>query len=178
MRRIAFVAGVLLTLSVPASANPPRAERELSLALARTCVNEAGFHSPLDCALIWQAVRSHGDTHVERLRWLRTHSPCATGRLSQQEALERPGQCAWTRNLDRSGRRPAHFPPNAAWRPHLFDRVLRYSERLVAGELRVDPCPVAPHTWGGRQLDDARARAQGLEPCACDPRTRNEGWRW
>lgn len=156
----------------------------LALALAQVCANEAGFDSMTDCALVHQATLAHGDTHAERLAWLRLHSRAVLG-PDDGTARSRAGNAAWTRNLRWSDAAPAGWPSHwpswsrfaARW------RALRaYALALVAGRVagaEARPCDGPVWTWGSPQ-DRARALRMGLVPLRCvgvdgEP-TRNEGW--
>jgi hypothetical protein len=158
--------GFVLWAATPVSSSSGSVADDLVLAVARTAANEA-FGSPGDVALIAQVTRSHGRSRATRLRWLRRHSPCATGVLSQQEAEQRPGNCRWSRNLDRSLKRPLGWPTGLSWTRYrrVWQRTLTLSRQCVRGRCR-SPCEGRPWTWGGA-MDDAGARARGLVPLVC-----------
>jgi hypothetical protein len=182
-----FVPALALGLAAgaaPAAAQEPAQEPaqapkhdELSLALARVAANEA-FGSAADVALIWQVTEARGQTDAERLSWLRRHSPCATGVLSEQRARRRPGNCRWSRNLSPDLSEPEGWPQLWPWARHrpAWARTLRLADRLVAGATRRRPCPRTPITWGSPRLDDERAQARGLVPIVCG-RAHNWGYR-
>lgn len=144
-----------------------RHDRELALAVARLTVNESGWHSPADGALIWQVVQGRGTSSRERLAWLRRHSPRVMG--------ARPcagGNCAWTAYLD-GDRRPRGYPEGAAWVPARWRAVRAQAEALVGGTWEgALPCPRAPMTWDARA---GGAEGRGWRPVGCIG-TRNEGY--
>ena len=172
---LAFASPTQAQVSTPEDLT--RAERTLALTLARVAYNEAGDHEP-DLELIWQVV-SHAETSPEeRLRWLRNHSPCVTGRLTQDQAYRRPGNCRWTRNLQPDGRRPRGWDRalHGRW-SWIRDRWTAHLERAVEyvrGNLVADICPETPTSWDG-----ARWREQiverGWRILECDGTTQNLG---
>lgn len=170
---------VILSIAALAS-NPHTAHcddvrEQLALDLARVAVNEAGFGSPADVVLIWQVVESRARSDADRLAWLRSHSACPTGQTTREVALSRPGNCAWTRELDDSDRRPQSWPAAVVWRPEAWARVRRLALRLVYGLEQRRVCSSSPSTWGG-DMDAARALERGLVPVACEG-TLNTGYR-
>ena len=147
-------------------------ERRLIERLSRTSFNEA-LDSYHDLALVWQIVEGQGADAGERAQWLRNHSRCVNGRLTQDQARARPGNCHWTRNLTPDGRRPRGFhdcrdrdgdgetdvapghtaahPCDGAWsriRPRWLTHVAN-TRAFVLGEDDYRPCPETPHTWDG-----------------------------
>lgn len=115
---------------------PTLDERRLVELVAKVAFNEA-----------------HGGTARERWRWLERHSPCVSGRLSQEEAYARPGNCAWTRNLTPTARLPRGWTAAAGvWRRNVSRRWLGHVPRVRRLVLGVDPyrpCTETPHTWDG-----------------------------
>lgn len=173
--------------ALPSSTQAQVGER-LALAVAKVCVNEAGWDSPPDCDLIWQVVRSHGETDLERLRWLRCHSPRVLdpeGRFcgeDRKRCAKDRGNCWWSRNLTTTGRKPSGWSetevvPWARYRSRWL-RVVTYCKALVAGGIppRGWPCARAPDTWGG-DMDEEEALDAGMVPLECRG-TKNEGYLW
>jgi hypothetical protein len=179
---VALMIVVLLALSAllaiaTAYAQDRPLHQELALAVARVAANEAS-RTVEEVDLIWQVTEGRASTTAGRLRWLRRHSPCATGVLSQAEADARPGNCRWTRNLNRDLREPAGWPegyPWAAYRENWRRRLARASN-LVRGQSLSVPCAETPWTWGGRALNVRDARRRGLVPVWCKD-TSNTGYR-
>lgn len=143
--------------------------RELALDLARVCVNEAGWDSPADCALIWQVVEGHRAITDERRVWLTRHSArvlggrdCAPGR-----------NCRWTRNLAWSDAEPAEWPGSTPWDADRWARVRLVAWRLVTGADPTRPCEETPDTWDGRRWRE-RAAARGYRRVVCVD-ARNDG---
>lgn len=138
--------------------------------VSKVAFNEA-LDSPVDLALIWQVTEGHGETHAERVRWLEGHSPCVSGRLTQDEAQRRPGQCRWTRNLTRAAHAPRGWPWSAAhWRHRIRPRWLAHVERareLVEGRDPYRPCTETPTTWDGARWRE-RAERRGYRVVECD----------
>jgi len=155
------------TCAGPAAAQE-RAVRDLGLALAKVCVNEAGFESPADCALIWQVVEGQRATARERLWWLTRHSQRVLGTRPC-----RRGNCGWTPHLTRSGRRPAGWPAGVGWVPARWERVLYFCDRLVIGDETARPCAETPTTWDGRRWRAANER-RGFRVVDCEG-TLNDG---
>lgn len=173
-----------LAIAFAATANArrePSPEEALALAVAKVCVNEAGFNSAADCALIWQATRSHGTTARSRLAWLRAHSSCVlTSRPMSEREVAR--NCRWSRNLMASDAMPRGWPETVSWRGHAahWNRLREWARRVVAdnGEPALGwPCPEDPDTWGGREIDHEQALRRGFTPVQCVG-TLNEGYRW
>ena len=161
---------------------PASAEAVLGLAVAKVCSNEASLRvaRPADCALIYQAVRRHGNTAAEQLAWLTDHSSCVLG---EEEPSEMRGNCAWTRQLTRSSRRPPAWENAATWADHVprWAAMLVFVDRMIAGHTPRGgwPCEQDPDTWGGH-MDVARAVRLGYTQVACRG-TANTGWmypRW
>lgn len=164
---------------LPEDIEPTRADMRLALALAKLCVNEAGLShvSPEDCAMLWQVIEGHGDTTEERLRWVRRHSRCVTGRERPSEARRSVGNCRWTRNLKWASDEPAGWPenwPGFDYYSGRWDQVRRLAIRLVLGVETMRPCEETPDTWGGR-MDRPRALRLGFNPIRCQG-TRNDGY--
>lgn len=169
MRKPLLLAIVLafVTANLPAKANPPRLENELALAIGKVCVNEAGWHAPADCVLIWQATRRWSSTTAGRLAWLRSHS----GRVLGTKKCT-TGNCLWTQNLTWSDDRPEGLV--GLWRPEWWARVRELAQRLVRGEETRTVCSEDPATWGG-PADHARAMRLGFTALDCEG-TLNEGY--
>lgn len=149
-------------------------ELALALALAQVSVNEAGFDSPADIALVYQATEAHGSTPAARLAWLRSHSSCVLG---DDDPSTRPGNCAWTRNLRWNEREPKDWPTAGPPWSHYRDRwnrVRRFAAALVAGRVTRRPCEGRVVTWGSAE-DAPSAIARGLRPLRCDS-THNIGF--
>lgn len=180
MFRVLLIALVLITSNL-AHAQVTRPDdltprqRELAVVLARVAFNEA-LDSEADLELIAQITLSRGETAAERLAWLRRHSPCVTGRLSQEEAYQRPGNCAWTRNLRPDGRLPRGFTaPSGVWR-QLRPRWLAHLERAidyVRAPQTADICPVTPHSWDGKRYGRDRIEARGFRILECGDEAEN-----
>jgi hypothetical protein len=150
---------------------PTLEERRLIALVAKVSFNEAhdSYH---DLALIWQIVEGHGETARERRVWLRSHSPCVSGRLSDEEALarwerNRSGNCIWTRNLMPTDRLPRGFmAPSGVWHRNLAARWLAHIPRVrdfVRGEDRYRPCDTTPHTWDGVRYGRDRVAPPGSQ---------------
>lgn len=164
-----FLVAYLVGLSSLCHAEPARrVDRELGLAVAKVCANEAGFSSPADCDLIWQVVATHHPDSRRRLAWLRAHSRRVLGTRRCR------GNCVWSRNLTRSSRKPEGWPEGARWRPAAWAALLVQADALVAGDRVEAPCDGAPTTWGGA-MDHAGALRRGLIPLTCAG-TRNRGY--
>jgi hypothetical protein len=148
-------------------------ERELALAVAKVCVNEASWNSPADCALIWQIVEGRGRTTATRLSWLRRHSHRVLDGTCNEDYQTM--NCWWSQHLTWSDAAPANFPHEWSeayirrWR-----RVRRMAWGLVVGTITRRPCAIRPRTWGGR-MDRARALRNGLIPIECEG-TWNDGY--
>lgn len=162
-----------------------RDESALALGLAKIGVNEAGIATvhPAEIALIWQTVEARGDTARERLGWLRGHSSCVLGESGTRSGV-RPGNCAWSRNLRDSDAEPEGWSeryPHLRWSRYAlrWRQIRELSRRLIAGEIVMRPCPVAPLTWGSAE-DTPRALRRGLVMIDCRDEsgrpTRNRGF--
>ena len=146
--------------------------RDLVLAVSKVCVNEAGFDSLPDCALIWQVVEAQRGINSERLVWLERHSARVLG-----DRRCFPGRnCNWTRNLVWGSAEPAGWPTDLPWQPLKWRRVLEYVSRLVSGEETRRPCDETPDTWDGAAWHEENL-ARGYTPIECEG-TRNLGYRW
>jgi hypothetical protein len=128
-------------------------DRLLEALVARTSFNEAG-DSYFDLALVWQTTEGHGETARDRYLWLAAHSPCVSGRLTQDQAQARPGNCRWTRNLSS---RPSPAPigwdlrRDGVWRAterRWLEHVPR-ARAFTRGEDPFRPCRTTPQTWDG-----------------------------
>lgn len=174
MRKLTAIAvSATMAATAPALAQDtqePEAEQHeaaeaLALDLARVCVNESGWGSPADCAMIWQTVRRSGRTDEARQAWLRRHSWTLF-----TEAPVSHGNARWTRDLNAEGERPRNWPSEAPSWEHYEKRwasVLRYATGLVKGAIRRRPCPSSVVTWGG-EMDSAQALRRGLVPLECE----------
>jgi len=167
LRSAVLLAGTVLLFALFAPAAQAQ-RRDVGLALAKVCVNEAGFTSLADCAMIWQVVQTHHQDARRGLAWLRAHSRRVLGSRRCRR------NCRWSRNLSRSLAAPQGWPQSARWRPEAWQAVLTLADALVAGERAWAPCKGVPVTWGGR-MDRAGALARGLVPLTCYG-TRNHGW--
>lgn len=152
-------------------------QRQLVALVARVTFNEAGPSEP-DLAMIWNITRARGETARERYVWLASHSPCVSGRLTQDEAYQRPGRCRWTRNLEPDGRRPRGWDrerdgpwsaTRARWLEHI-ERVVEY----VSGRRRLILCPITPVSWDGARWRD-ELPARGFAILDCKGELRNVG---
>jgi len=151
---VAIVVLLLAASAMPSSAQRTRSpiERRLVQLVARVSFNEASdsYH---DLALIWQIVEGSAESTPGRVVWLESHSRCVGGRLTQQEAVARPGNCRWTRNLHRDGRRPRGWDREMhgrwSWtRPQWLTHVPKVYD-FVQGRDAYRPCEETPHTWDG-----------------------------
>jgi hypothetical protein len=161
-------------------------ERELAKSIARVAFNEA-LNSEPDLELIAQIVmgvpQSDDDASpplqaVERLYWLRSHSPCVMGMISDSEAYQRPGNCRWTRNLRTDGRQPRGWIPTRdgrwSWTRRRWQRHLELSIEYVDGTRMADICPETPESWDGRRTTTReRLEAAGWRILDCDEETQN-----
>lgn len=167
--RVAILAGIyvlaLLVLRGIVSAQD-RVDSALALAVAKVAVNEASLAHvrPAEVALIWQVTEARASTSAARLAWLRAHSPCVLG-----DRDVRPGNCRWTRHLRDDDTQPEGWPEHLAWSRYAprWRQVRALARRLVSGRVVMRPCPRAPWTWGGREIDMARALERGLVPLGC-----------
>lgn len=151
-----------------------RDERRLVGLVARVTFNEA-LDSEDDLAMIWETVRGSGDSAAQRYYWLRSHSPCVSGVLSQDDAYRRPGNCRWTRNLTPEGNRPRGWDRSMHGRwSWLRDRWVAHVARVVAyvsGRERRILCPVSPTSWdGARWRDEIVSRGFTILECKGDMR--------
>lgn len=174
-KRIALGVVIVATLALMTAARapaqddrPPTVEQMLILSLAQVCVNEAGFTSLPDCAMIWQAAERFPDNE-QSLAWLRRHSRRVLG-----DRPCRRGNCRWSRNLTDTDARPAGWPSGVRWPVRGWRRVRRWSYRLVHGLEPLRPCRGRVITWGG-DMDTAGALRRGLRRLECTG-TRNTGW--
>jgi hypothetical protein len=181
MKNIVLLVAILATFAAPASAQErPRlnyAAALLAVEQARTAMNEAGG-SEADLIMIHNIVLAEAGENVHARRsWLRSHSPCATGVLTQAQADRRPGNCRWTRNLMPVQRQPPEgFPRPDLWNrtQERWGRQLRLSLRLVAGIEAQIVCAEQPETWDGpRGVEGAIARGWRQVDCKG---TRNNGY--
>lgn len=146
------------------------ARRDLALALAKVCVNEARFDSLADCALIWQVVSNRRAITDERRVWLERHS----ARVLGTRACDYRNNCAWSRNLRWDDSEPAGWPRRIRWDARAWARVRAYCWRLVNEEETLRPCEENPDTWDGRRYRrQALARGHRLVVCTG---TRNDGY--
>ncbi len=168
---------------VPAPLDLDRHERALALALARVSFNEGGASEP-DGELVAQVVLGHGETARERLSWLRHHSRCVAGNMTQDAAYRRPGICRWTRNAQPDGRRPRGWRrdldgPWSRTRPR-WRTVLERAIAYVRGERIPSICPERPLSWDGVRYGRERVAPEGSrrrildcrEPYTADPARR------
>lgn len=156
-----------------------RAEIRLVELVAKVSFNE-GLDSYHDLALIWQVVEGHGATARERYRWLAAHSPCVSGRLSQEQAYQRPGNCAWSRNLRPDDRLPRGWTAaSGVWHRTTSRRWLAHLPRvrdLVLGLDPYRPCAETPQTWDGVRYGEAVVGADGRRILRCaEPYTAEPG---
>lgn len=178
--RVLVLVLILLLPALASAQEAPDVVGELTISMARICVNESGFRRPADCAMIWQVARRRGGPTMEgRLAWLRAHSSCV---LSDRPmtAFEARGNCRWTRHLDDSDAQPAGWPTAVPWERYVAPwRRIREVIRgwVLGGRPRHGwPCERDPDTWGG-SMDRARAEALGLVPVECTG-TVNQGYRF
>lgn len=175
---IAALALILFVGAPRSAATAPDVRADLKLALAKVAVNEAGFSSLPDVALIYAAAGSMGRSHQTRLNWLRRHSRRVLG---DRECLR--GNCRWTRSLEWNDMMPVGWDPvrDGRWVPQRWARARRWAHGIVEGTLEVQACPgdEPPQTWGGR-MDHARALRHGLSPLGCREfsHSLNEGYRY
>lgn len=161
-------------------------ERELAKGIARVSYNEAGPSEP-DLEMIAQATfgapvpDDGGGVQLDaasRLYWLRGHSPCVMGMLSDSEAFRRPGNCRWTRNLRTDGRQPRGWIPSRdgrwGWTRDRWNRHLELAIEYVSGERTADICPETPESWDGRRTTSREAlEAAGWRVLECREETLN-----
>lgn len=169
---------LLVVLVIPSVASARTDESRLLELVAKVSFNEA-MDSYSDLAMIWQIVEASAPTSEGRFGWLRRHSPCVSGVLTQDQAYERPGNCRWSRNLMPDGRRPRGWirERDGHW-SRTRVRWLRHLEAVrefVRGSDPYRPCVETPVTWDGRTwLSEAMSR--GWEPIFCDGNPRNVGF--
>lgn len=141
-----------------------RTERALALTLARVSLNEGSDSEP-DGELIAQVTLGRGHNAASRLAWLRSHSRCVSGVLSQDDAYRRPGSCRWTRNLHPDGRRPrgwdrvrdGHWTrTRGRWRT-VLERAVEY----VRGDRPAAICDEQPLSWDGTRYGRERVAPRG-----------------
>lgn len=144
-----------------------------TLLLARICVHESGWESPLDCAAIHQVLVAGSEREGMSYR---SYAFAYSGRALRGETLR-----SWVAHLREDGREPLNWPrsvtvrrgeelrvePHAPWGA-FRDRwltTLETARMVMSGELR-SSCVTPPHDWGGR-VDRARARRLGLIRIEC-----------
>lgn len=161
---------------VPRPVGLTRTERMLALKLADVSFNEA-LDSVADLEMITQTTYGAAHSPAERLRFLRNHSPCVTGRLTQQQAFDRPGNCRWTRNLSPSGDRPRGWEE---FRDGPWDRMrsrwlahLRRTIEYVRGTRVAQLCDETPESWDGKRYGPEQLAARGWRILPCSVETRN-----
>lgn len=153
-------------------------DRELALAVAKVCANEASIARarPADCAMIWQITEARKETNSERLEWLKAHSSCVLGDNPPASRLA-IGNCRWTRTLTWSDERPSGWrDTDGDWSriAPRWSQMRTLSLRLVRGQETMRPCARPPATWGGR-MDRARAERLGFIRVRCVG-THNDGY--
>lgn len=171
-KQLGILTAFLAAVTTSSAGAEDVSDKDLALAVARVSVNESGWSSPADAAMIWQATKAHGRTNATRLAWLRRHSWTLFTTLPVPH-----GNARWTRDLNWEGERPRHWPSNApAWSHYRkrWENVLRYALGLVTGRIRNRPCPAGVATWGG-SMDSAQAELRGLVPLECEG-TLNTGY--
>jgi len=180
-----------LTLVSPAQAQdqvadapsrPTRAERRIVELVSKISFNE-GLDNYQDLALIYQIVEGRGTTD-EQIHWLERHSPCVSGRLTQDEARARAarrrgGNCVWSRNLHPDGRRPRGWirEQHGRW-SWVRDRWLAHIERVrdfVYGRDPYRPCAETPETWDGVRYGRERVGRGGRRILECSVPYRRPG---
>ncbi len=179
---VAFTAVIALpTLDAPLSSPTAEAQSRASdtLLLARICVHESGWDSPLDCAAIHQVLVAGAAREDMSYR---SYAYSYSGRALRGETSR-----SWVAHLREDGREPENWPrtvvvrrggelvvqPHASWAA-FRDRWLVTLEtaRMVMSGALSHSCETPPHDWGGR-VDRARARRLGLIPVECGE-TRND----
>lgn len=181
MKKFLYVVSALSLLAffwfdLRTAAQDVSVQDELALAIAKVGVNEAGWGSPADIALIWQITEGRGRTDEARLAWLRRHSSCVLSNRPMTEEEAR-GNCRWTHGLAASDEQPEGWPGDAIWQNYVrrWRQIRRLATMLVDGRSDLRPCPETPQTWGGRELDMHQALRRGLRPVGCRE-TLNEGF--
>lgn len=142
----------------------------LALAVAQVAVNEAGFDSDPDVALVWQAVEAHGSTPGRQLDWLRRHS------WTVFEGHHR-GNARWSGHLRWDDEEPEGWPQSGpAWSVYRarWHELRKLAAALVMGWLVRIPCNGPVTTWGSDE-DHTQAVRRGLRPVECKG-TRNTGF--
>lgn len=150
-----------------------------TLLLARICVHEAGWDTPLDCAAIHQVLLAGAEREGMSYR---SYAYAYAGRALRGETAR-----SWVAHLREDGREPEGWPETVVVRRGDELRVERHApwgafrdrwmttldtaRQVMAGELTA-PCESPPHDWGGR-VDRARARRLGLIRIDCGD-TRND----
>lgn len=172
----------LAQVSAPEGLSYP--ERELAKSLGRVSFNEA-LDSEADLELIVQIVygipvveEDAQHQALERLSWLRRHSPCVMGQISDSEAYQRPGNCRWTRNLQTNGRQPRGWIPSRdgrwSWTRRRWQHHLELAIEYVDGTRVADICPETPESWDGRRTTTREAlEAAGWRILVCEEETQN-----
>jgi hypothetical protein len=136
----------LVALVLIAALQAPGAVRADDPALwqARSCVGESGWYDLETCAAM---------AHVHQRRARRQGLPFEVLVRRYSRAVWPRTRRRWLLELNRSGTRPASWPPNASWqrrrRPWL--RILRLADAFVRNEVR-NPCRGAIH-YGSVQYD-------------------------
>lgn len=152
-------------------------DRELALALAKVTWNEStSYAEPRDLYLIAQVTHNRGETNVERLRWLRSHSSCVLTDRPLDDYEQRFGNCPWSRGLTWSFEQPEHWPTAIRWRARGWSLILRRASQIVQDWDFPRPCEGRPMTWGSVRLDMRRALERGLVPHRCEDRMGNVGF--
>lgn len=172
--RLAVIVVLLGLVTLPTRAQ--RRRHDTALLLARTCVHEAGWRSPEDCAAIWRVWLAGAER--EGL------SPASFGRAYSRRLLVlRSVARTWAAHLERSGSEPVGWPrtrvvrdgasarvelhaPWSAYRERWLG-VLAVCDAIVRGEGPALPESCAPTDWGGPGLDDERAARIGLVEVDC-----------
>jgi len=162
---LALLASVLLF--APAVRAVPEPGAALTALVARVSFNEALDSYP-DAAMIWQATEGHPE--ARRYQWLRSHSPCVSGRLPEERVRERPGNCRFTRYLRTDGRIPRGWPyALGVWtrlRLRWLDHVDRVTD-LVEGRDTWRPCEETPETWDGVRYGRERVEGEARRILEC-----------
>jgi len=149
-----------------------RASTALFAAVTMVTFNEAQ-DSTHDAAMIWQAVQGAADDDSNRLHWLRAHSSCATGVLSQDQAYARPGNCAWVRNLQPAQTRLPRGFRGAAGTWHRvvqpkWARHVTYVRELMRSDDPYRPCAETPTSWDGVRYGRDTVEGRGHRVLECD----------
>lgn len=138
-----------------------------ALALARVCVNEAGWDVTDDCAGILAVLRSR-----QQRIGLRTIAGTAAVYSTRVFDKSRADRRAWVAWLDDAATPPRGWPRNVDWPTHRakWRAMVEHAALLLTQH---DAC--GAHHWGG-PMDDARAIRAGWAPVDCGE-TRNHFWR-